>query len=132
MKRTRLFSLLIIFGLLTLMYIRSKNDNASGWISCINYVGLVIAVYGFLVEFSSRYKKNKTANFIKGLLVIVIVILTIVGCFIGTGSIILSTEANDQILLWTLLISLPTNYYCELLNNIVSKTSAKENTHGTK
>lgn len=130
--RNRLFSFLTVIALIALIIIRFYADDASAWISCLNYIGLVIAVCGFLIEFASRYKKNKNANFIKGVLMIVIAIMIIIGCLIATGFIELSVLTNDEIMLWTLLISLPTNYYCELLDKIVNKQPKKEHTYGTK
>lgn len=122
-KRT--FSFLTVVALITLIFIRFMMQEASAWISCLNYFGLGIAVFGFLAEFSSRHKRNQIANFIKGILLLVLAGMVIVGCFIATGIIHLSTLANDEILLWTLLISLPTNYYCELLDKIIVKQSQR-------
>lgn len=121
-----------VVALLALIFIRPWVDDANSWISCLNYFGLVIAVCGFLIEFSSRHKKNKVANFVKGIFILIITVMVIIGCFIVTGIIELNVLANDEILLWTLLISLPTNYYCELLDNIINKRSKKEHTYGTK
>lgn len=132
MKNIRLFSFLTIVALLTLIIIRLKNHEESSWISCINYIGLVIALCGFLAEFSSRYTKNRLANFIKGVILIVISILIVLGCFIVTGRIDLTPLADDEILLFTLLISLPTNYYCELLDLVISKYNNEEYSHGTR
>ena len=119
-------------ALFTLILIRPWVDNTNSWISCLNYFGLVIAVWGFLIEFSSRHKKNKAANFIKGILILILAVMIIIGCFIFVGIIKLDVVVNDEILLWTLLISLPVNYYCELLGQIVNKQSKKEHTYGTK
>lgn len=130
--KNRLFSFLVVIALVALIIIRLCSDDASTWISCLNYIGLVIAVCGFLIEFASRYKKNKIANFIKGILLIVISIMIIIGCLVVTGFIKLSVLANDEIMLWTLLISLPVNYYCELLSKIINKQPKKEHTYGTK
>lgn len=47
----------------------------------------------------------------------------------GSGAVFV---ANDEIMLWTLLISLPINYYCELLDKIINKQPKKEHTYGTK
>lgn len=116
----RLLNIFIIVVLVVLIFIRLIHHNASEWISCLNYTGLGIAVLGFLSEFSSRYKHNKTANFIKGILVLILTGIIAIGCFIFTGIIQLNTLANDEILLFTLLVSLPTNYYCELLGKIVA------------
>ena len=110
-----------VVALLALILIRPWVNNANSWISCLNYFGLVIAVFGFLIEFSSRRIKNKAANFIKGIFVLIITVMVIIGCFIVTGVIDLNVLANDEILLLTLLISLPTNYYCELLDNTINK-----------
>lgn len=133
--KKRLFSLLTVIALISLIVIRLFVREANGWISYLNYIGLVIAVWGFLIEFSSQYRKHKVANFIKGLLVIVIAILIILGCLITTEIIGLNTLANDEILLLTLLISLPANYYCELLGKIINysdKHHKKEYTYGAK
>ena len=72
------------------------------------------------------------ANFIKGLLMIAIAVMIIFGCLIVTEFIELSVLANDEIMLWTLLISLPINYNCELLDKIINKQPKKEHTYGTK
>lgn len=130
--KNRLFSFLTVIALVALIIIRFCSGDASAWISCLNYIGLVIAVCGFLIEFASRYRKNKMANFIKGLLMIAIAIMIIFDCLIVTGFIELSVLANDEIMLWTLLISLPINYNCELLDKIINKQPKKEHTYGTK
>lgn len=75
--KNRLFSFLTVIALLTLIIIRFCSGDASAWISCLNYIGLVIAVCGFLIEFASRHRKNKIANFIKGLLMIAIPIFNL-------------------------------------------------------
>lgn len=130
--KKRPLSFFTVIALLALIIIRLLVDDANSWISFLNYFGLVIAAWGFLIEFSARYKKNNVANFIKGVLMLVIATLVVLGCLIVTGIIELSVLANDEILLWTLLISLPTNYYCELLDKLVNKQPKKEHTYGTK
>lgn len=130
--KKRPLSFFTVIALLTLIFIRFFVDDANGWISILNYFGLVIAVWGFLIEFSARYKKKKVADFIKGVLLLVIAILIIIGCFIITGVIKLNVLINDEVLLWTLLISLPTNYYCELLDEFINGQTIKERTYGTK
>lgn len=132
MKNIRLFRFFTIIALIALILIRLHSNDASTWISCLNYIGLVIAIYGFLIEFSSRYKNNRIANFVKGVLLIIIAALVVGGCFIVTGFVELNTLVNDEILLLTLLVSLPTNYYCELLDKVVSNQPKKEHTYGTK
>ena len=130
--KIRMLNILTIIVLSTLLIIRFFSKDENGWISCLNYVGFVIAVCGFLFSFSSRHKKNKAANFIKGILFIIVVFLMILGCFIFTGNIALDVLINDEILLATLLISLPSNYYCELLDKFVIKQSEKENKNGIR
>lgn len=130
MKNTRIPSFLTIIALLALIVIRLIVNDASEWVSYINYVGLIISVFGFFSEFSSRYKKNTVANFIKGISLIIIALMIVVGCVIVTGVVKLDNRANDEILLFTLLVSLPMNYYCELLGKIVRKQSNMEDTHG--
>lgn len=133
MKNIRTFNFFTVVALITLIIIRFTNNNPNSWISCLNYIGLVIAVFGFLFEFSSRYSGNKVANFIKGIVIIVIALLIVFGCLIVTETIKIDALANDEILLFTLLISLPTNYYCELLDKIVRKyTKKKEYTYGPR
>lgn len=130
--KKRPLSFFTVIALLALIIIRPCVEDANSWVSFLNYFGLVLAAWGFLIEFSSRYKKNKVANFIKGIWILIIAILVIVGCLIVTEIIKLNVLANDEIMLWTLLISLPTNYYCELLEKIVNKQPKKEHTYGTK
>lgn len=126
------FELFVVVALAALIIIRFFVHEAHSWISCLNYFGLVIAVCGLLIEFSSRCKKSKTADFIKGMFRIVIAILIVIGCLLVTGAIRLSVLANDEILLWTLLISLPANYYCVLLGKIVDKQNKKGYKYGKK
>lgn len=126
------FELFVVVALAALIIIRLFAHEADSWISCMNYFGLVIAVCGLLIAFSSQCEKNKTVDFIKGLFIIVIAILIVIGCLIATGTIKLSVLANDEILLGTLLISLPTNYYCVLLGKLVEKQNKKGHTYGKK
>ena len=53
--KKRPLSFFTVIALLTLIFIRFFVDDANGWISILNYFGLVIAVWGFLIEFSARY-----------------------------------------------------------------------------
>lgn len=117
-------NIVIIVVLITLMLIRLLSKENAGWITTVNFVGLVIAVYSFLVEFSSKSREGKNKkcfNFCKGLLLIVIVLLAIVACFIFTGGITVSSKGEDEVLLLTLLISLPAREYSDLIVTFLDK-----------
>lgn len=130
--KKRPLSFFLVITLWALIIIRLFVDDANGWISFLNYFGLVIATWSFLIEFSAQSQKNKATDFIKGVLILVIAVLVVFGCLIVTGVIKLCILVNDEILLLTLLISLPTNYYCELLAKLVNKQPRKEHTYGTR
>lgn len=130
--RNRLLQVLVIVALLALIVARFLSHNSSAWISFINYICLIIALFGFLMSFSTRCKKCTTSNFIKGIIVLVIIVLVIIACFIYTGLIVISSFADDIFLLVTLLISLPSNLYLEILEPIMYNHWEKEKQHAIK
>lgn len=110
--KTHISSISIIVALLTLCVVRAFIDDlpqTSIWISFINFAGIPIATYGLYVRIHSYCN-----NAVKGIFVIIFCIMAIIGALILTNVAILSTKANDIILLVTLLISLPADFYCKL------------------
>lgn len=102
--------LLIITALIALGFVRvvfGTSEQTAIWIPFINFLGVPIALYGVF----SRINKHCT-DVVRGVFIFFFMILIVIAVLILTGVIILSALANDLILLLTLLISLPTDYYC--------------------
>lgn len=102
--------LLIITAIVALGAVRilfGTSEQTSIWIPFVNFLGIPIALYGVFTRINDR-----CTNVIRGLFILLFMILIVVAVLILTGVIILNALANDLILLGTLLISLPTDYYC--------------------
>ena len=110
--KTHISSIAIIVSLMTLCVVRffiNDLSQTSIWVSFINYAGIPIATYGVYSRIHSY-----CSNIVKGVFVIIFCIMAIIGALVLANIIIPSTKANDIILLVTLLISLPADFYCKL------------------
>lgn len=106
--------LLIITALIALGIVRvvfGASEQTAIWIPFINFLGIPIAVYGVFTRVSQR-----CTDITRGFFVFLFMVLTVIAVLILTGVIILDALANDLILLVTLLITLPTDFYCIILS----------------
>lgn len=111
----RISSIVIIIAIFTMCFVRVAFDSSPQqaiWIPLVNFLGIPIAVCGIYSQISSR-----CSRVIKGIFVILFGLLTIIAVLILTGAIVLSALINDLILLITLLITLPSELYCQILSS---------------
>lgn len=103
---------IVIIGiLLTLVFFRAFN-NGGCWVSTINFIGLGIVVYDLYSEVCSRNNNNDKLNTLHGLAAIIAVIFAIFLVLIGFQKIHTNNTFDDIILLITLMVSIPKQFYC--------------------
>ena len=119
------FSLLaiavILFALIVVRLILPEGSYS--WINAVNYAGLVIAIISlfFSISMCNEYRQRKRFYPIAGLFVILIIVLIFIGILILTNIIVPNAKANDSIMLLTLLISLPSQLYVDLMGEYLKK-----------
>lgn len=117
LKSSELTGYFIIFvALLSFVVVRIivKGENTK-WISLVNYVGFEIAIGALFNDCEKNFKSQKRMANLRGLFIILLFTATIIGALIFTSVITLDSTANDLLLLFTLLLSLPTPLYLEWL-----------------
>ena len=110
----KISSIITIVAIITLCVVRiffDASPQQSIWIPFINFLGIPIAT---ISVFSQVF--SKCSNMVKGIFLIGFIILTVIAILILTGVLILSPMINDLILLITLLITLPSDLYCNFLS----------------
>ena len=120
------FSLLaiavILFALIVVRLILPEGSYS--WINAVNYAGLVIAIISLISLFFSmcnEYRQRKRFYPIAGIFAILIIVLIFIGILILTNIIVPNAKANDSIMLLTLLISLPSQLYVDLMGQYLKK-----------
>lgn len=103
------------FGYALYLLLRSKGEDAA-------IIEKVVRWWMVLTTLTGRYSESPQSTFDYD-----------IKWFQAYDTVIkLNVSINDEVLLWTLLISLPTNYYCELLDEFINGQTKKERTYGTK
>jgi len=112
----------IVIALSTLIVVRLILPAGSySWINTINFTGLIIAIGSLFFDMCNKYMQNKNFYSIVGWFVIFFVILVIIDVLILTNILNPSSKANDSIMLLTLLISLPSQLYVDLVGQLLKK-----------
>ena len=86
-----------------------------------NYAGLVIAIISLFFSMCNEYRQRKRFYPIAGIFAILIIVLIFIGILILTNIIVPNAKANDSIMLLTLLISLPSQLYVDLMGQYLKK-----------
>ena len=117
------FFLLVIAVILIALIIARLTlpEGSYSWINTINYAGLVMAVVSLFFSMCNEYKHRKRFYSIAGFLTFFILILIVIGVLILTNIIVLNSKVNDFIMLLTLLISLPSQLYIDLMGQYLKK-----------
>lgn len=111
-----LYRLIIVAILLALIIVRLFLPEGSyAWINVINYIGLLISIVSLFFCMCDKYGQEKKFYPIVSIFVIFLLILICIGVLILTNIIVPSAKANDFIMLLTLLISLPSQLYVDLM-----------------
>lgn len=77
--------------------------------------------YSLFFTFHSKYGQYKKTYPIIGVFMLLSTILIIIGVLIFTNILVPTSKANDSIMLLTLLISLPSELYIQLIGQYVKK-----------
>lgn len=96
-------------------------EGSYSWINAVNYAGLVIAIVSLFFSMCNEYRQMKRFYPIAGLFAILIIVLICIGILVLTNIIVPVTKANDSIMLLTLLISLPSQLYVDLMGEYLKK-----------
>lgn len=116
------FLLAITVSLLALIIARLILPEGSySWINTINYAGLVIAIVSLFFSMCNEYRQKKRFYSIAGFSMLFIFVLIFIGVLILTNIIVPNSKVNDLIMLLTLLISLPSRLYVELMGHYLKK-----------
>jgi len=122
MKNRTLYKWAVFIFLLAVLIIRIIiNDKQSKAIQIISLIGVVIALedlYGDLYDIN--YKKDKF-RIITGLAVIVTIFLMGILAAMFWNFIILDSKGNDILTILALLISLPSDLYCNWITKYVDE-----------
>lgn len=112
----------IIVFLLLLIFIRLfLPDGAYSWINLINYSGLLIAFVSLSFDICNSCNHSNNFFSLVTISTILFTILVIIGALIFTNILTPSSKTNDFIMLLTLLISLPSQFYIQLINFYLKK-----------
>lgn len=112
----------IIVFLLLLIFIRLfLPDGAYSWINLINYLGLLIAFVSLIFDICNSCNHSNKFFSLVTISIILFTILVIIGALIFTNILTPSSKTNDFIMLLTLLISLPSQFYIQLINFYLKK-----------
>ena len=112
----------IVIALSTLIVVRLILPAGSySWINTINFTGLIIAIGSLFFDMCNKYMQNKNFCSIVGWFVIFFVMLVVIDVLILTNIFNPSSKANDSIMLLTLLISLPSQLYVDLVGQLLKK-----------
>lgn len=88
----------------------------------------IIAVIGVIIAFADLYSKIYQDNYkkekfvyVKGIIIIIFTILSIILGYMFLGKITLNNKANDILTILTLFISLPADLYCNWINRCMDR-----------
>ena len=116
---SRLAIAVILFGLIIVRLILP--DGSYSWINTVNYAGLVIAIISLFFSMCNEYRQRKRFHSIAGIFAILIIVLILIGIPILANIIVPNAKANDSIMLLTLLISLPSQLYIDLMGEYLKR-----------
>ncbi len=108
----------VIIFFLVLIFLRCF-DVTSDWMGLITVVSLLITIVNLYLECAKSYGIYQEFLKIRGLAIVIGTIAIIVVALILTNKIVLSSKQMDVCSLLALLISVPTPFYCNLLENFL-------------
>ena len=81
----------------------------------INFIGLILALWALICKICDRFKGTTQLNFIIGFSVVAMSSVVLVGGLFLAQILSFTPKTNDIILLITLFLTLPAQFYEELL-----------------
>lgn len=109
--RRKLYYIVIIVSLLTLICVRLFIDTTPSVIQFINFLALPVAFFNLINELHHAPKS------VKGTICILFLALIVFSILILSNIVSVSDKTNDIILLITLFISLPAKFYGSLFHH---------------
>lgn len=121
MKR-KIFNLIVIVLLCSCIVARIIVDNNNTkWIKGITILGFFISVFTLYFELYRQNKNNKRFAHFTGWFIIICIILLFLSVLIALRVIPTTNKFDDIIMIITLLISLPSVFYQQVLTNYFNK-----------
>ena len=108
------FCEIVVIFVFVIIRIMSSYDG-SVWINCLNFAGVILALYSLYADVYGEYSKYEKINIITGVFYVILVPLLVIAALIVAEILVPNTKCNDIILLVTLLISLPSRLYKDLI-----------------
>ena len=103
--------------LITFFIVRIATNNINtGIIQTVNFSGLTLALVSLYMDLHNENKGSKKFTFFTGVFVFVLVILVIVATLIFFSVISFSTKTDDCITILTLIITLPSKFYVQVIS----------------
>lgn len=97
------------------------SDEQSKWIQGVGFIGVVVALVDL---YANAYKQNSQKDkfkVISGLAIIIATILMFIAAGMIMNIIVLQSKGNDILTILSLLISLPSELYCDWIKKYVDK-----------
>ena len=114
---------LIVF-LIVLIVVRLL-ENQSEWIQIINYICILIAFMDLYIKLKNKYKSYKSFKYYTTGFILFLIPLIVFAALIFTKKIETTSKSSDIMTIIVLLVSLPSDLYCNITNNILKKGDRK-------
>lgn len=119
MNRKMIQMLLIVF-LLVLFIVRCViNQPDNDWVRIVDYFCVLIAIVDLYIKLRLRSSKQKGFPIVTVITSIILVMLIIIGALVFTNILLISSKTSDILTIIVLLISLPSDFYCEIINKLL-------------
>lgn len=116
----KVFEIVEVVILSTLLFVRIfGNSEENNWINLLNFISLIVSFVSLYMNIRTECSTYKKFDIITGIFALILIALAIVLSFILSGGISLNTKCNDIILIITLLLTLPTKLYCNIIGDII-------------
>lgn len=116
----KVFEIVEVVILSTLLFVRIfVNSEENNWINLLNFISLIVSFVSLYMNIRTECSTYKKFDIITGIFALILIALAIVLSFILSGGISLNTKCNDIILIITLLLTLPTKLYCNIIGDII-------------
>lgn len=97
------------------------SDEQSKWIQGIGFIGVIVALVDLYANAYKQNRKKDKFKIIIGLAVVVATILMVIAAGMIMDIIVLKSRGNDVLTILSLMISLPSELYCDWIKSYVDK-----------
>ena len=115
-KKSIIHIVILIF-LITFLFVRiTTNKINTDIIQAINFSGLALAWFSLYMDLHNENKGSKKFTFFTGIFIIVLTTLVVITTLISFSVISFSTKTDDCITILTLIITLPSKFYVQVIS----------------